>query len=87
MEINEEVNAAKSTISGDDVWSLVENAEKVVVTSGKKILEYNPKTDDREEIVTKISGRTGNLRAPALRIGNSFYIGFNTELYDQLANM
>ncbi len=87
MEINEEVNAAKSTISGDDVWGLVEGAEKVVVTSGKKILEYNPKTDDKEEIVAKISGRTGNLRAPALRIGNSYYIGFNEDLYDQIGKM
>lgn len=87
MEIGEEVNAAKNTISGDDVWSLVENAEKVVVTSGKKILEYNPKTDDRSEIVGKISGRTGNLRAPALRIGNSYYIGFNEELYQQIGTL
>lgn len=87
MEIGEEVNAAKNTISGDGVWSLVENAEKVVVTSGKKILEYDPKTDDRGEIVGKISGRTGNLRAPALRIGNSYYIGFNEELYQQIGKL
>lgn len=87
MVINEEVNAAKNTISGGDVWGLVENAEKVVVTSGKKILEFSPKTDDRDEIVTKISGRTGNLRAPALRIGNSYYIGFNDELYERIGKM
>ncbi len=80
--IDTEVNAGKETISDDAVWDLVKDSEKIVVTSGKKILEYTP-DDDRDEILAKISGRTGNLRAPALRIGNTYYIGFNEELYNE----
>lgn len=87
MEIGEEVNAAKNTIKADSVWEVVGNADKIVVTSGKKILEYNPASDDKDEIVAKISGRTGNLRAPALRLGNSYYIGFNEALYQQISEM
>ena len=81
MEIAEEVNAGKDTISGDEIWQLVKDAEKVVVTSGKKILEYTP-LDNKDEMLAKISGRTGNLRAPTAKIGNVFFVGFNEELYD-----
>lgn len=81
------MNAAKNTVSGNDVWNLVAKSKKIVVTSGKKILEYDPASNDKDEIVAKISGRTGNLRAPALRIGDTFYIGFNETLYEQLTKM
>jgi hypothetical protein len=80
----DEVNAAKATISGGEVWDLVSGADKIVVTSGRKILEYDPAQDNKEEIIAKISGRTGNLRAPALRIGSTYYIGFNEALYASL---
>ena len=84
IPIGEEVNASKDTISGDAVWQLVEGSKKIVVASGKKCVEYSP-ADDREEILTKISGRTGNLRAPSLRVGKTFYIGFNEEMYRDLS--
>ena len=88
MEIVEEVNAAKETVSGEEaVWELLSKADKIVVTSGKKILEYVPTDEAKEEIIKKVSGRTGNLRAPALRIGDSYYIGFNESLYQQIAEM
>ncbi len=67
-------------MSGEAIWKLVEGAEKVYVTSGKKILEFTP-PDNKEEMLKKMSGRTGNLRAPTLREGNVFYVGFNEDLY------
>jgi len=54
----------------------------VVVTSGKKIVEYNP-ADDKAEMLDKVSGRTGNLRAPTTKVGNTFFVGFNEELYQE----
>ena len=80
----EEVNAAKDTLKRDSVWGLLGEAEKIYVTSGKKILEFDPATADREEVLTRVTGRTGNLRAPALRRGDVFYIGYNDELYETL---
>jgi len=56
-----------------------------MVTSGKKILEYDPKTADMEELLKKVTGRTGNLRAPTLKRGNTLYVGFTVELYEQIA--
>jgi len=81
ISVIEEINAAKETVKIDAVWDLLGNSEKVYVTSGKKILEFAPATADREELLKKVTGRTGNLRAPALRRGDVFYIGYNDELY------
>ncbi len=78
--IQEEVNATTNTIKGAAIWELVKNADKVVVASGKKIIEFDPKLR-KEGMLAKISGRTGNLRAPSLRCKNTFYIGFNEDLY------
>jgi predicted house-cleaning NTP pyrophosphatase (Maf/HAM1 superfamily) len=83
LEILTEVDAKKETLSGDYIWQLVEAADKVVVTSGKKILEFTP-TEDKEEMLKKMSGRTGNLRAPTLKCGNVFYVGYNDELYNDV---
>lgn len=84
MEITEEVNAAKYTVSGEGVWGLVSGAASIVVASGRKVVQFDPAVDDKNEILAKISGRTGNLRAPTLRIGKTYYVGFNESLYEQL---
>ncbi len=83
MVIDQEADAKKETLKGDDIWRLVERADKVYVTSGKKILEFTP-SDDREEMLKKMSGRTGNLRAPTLKCGNVFYVGYNEKLYTEI---
>lgn len=54
------------------------------MASGKKTLEYDPKSADKEELLKKITGRSGNLRAPALRKGDVYYIGFNVDMYENL---
>jgi len=81
--IKEEVNAAKDTIHGEAVWELVKNADKVIVTSGKKIMEFSPE-DDKDELLLKIQGKTGNLRAPTAKIDNVFYVGYNDQLYNEI---
>lgn len=83
IQIIEEVNAKKETLDTDGAAALLKTAEKIYVTSGKKILEYNP-SEDFDEMLKKATGRTGNLRAPTLKIGNTFYVGFNVEMYENL---
>lgn len=63
---------------------MVKAADKIVVASGQKTLEYEPNSADKDEVIKKITGRTGNLRAPALKIGNVYYIGFNVGMYESL---
>jgi hypothetical protein len=79
--IEKEVSATKETISDEGIWDLVKKGERIVVASGKKIIEFTP-NDDKNDILAKIAGRTGNLRAPTVKVGSTFYIGFNEELYN-----
>ncbi len=76
------MNAAKETLKSDGAWDLLSGADKIYVTSGKKILEFDPATADKEEILKRATGRTGNLRAPTLRRSRTYYIGYNEELYE-----
>jgi hypothetical protein len=54
------------------------------VASAKKTLEYSPGSSNKDELIKKATGRTGNLRAPTLRRANFLYVGFNQEMYDNL---
>ena len=78
------MNAKKQTYIGEDAWGVVAGAEKVYVASGKNIIEFKPTSTNKDEILKKITGRTGNLRAPTLKRGNVFYVGFNADLYNHL---
>ncbi len=77
------VEARKQKIEEDHAWNLLSEADEVVVAKGKKVQVFRPATDDRREIIKACTGRTGNLRAPALRIGNRMIVGFNQEMYER----
>jgi hypothetical protein len=62
------------------------SGEKIIITKGKKVLEYDSKDADRFEILKAALGRSGSLRAPTLRIGKKWIVGFNAELYESLFN-
>ncbi len=86
MAIETTVNARKETIQEEAGWDLLKNAKHVSVAKGKKIRTYEPSEQNREELLKDVLGRTGNLRAPALRIRDDFYIGFNVDMYEELIN-
>lgn len=83
--IKAEVNAKNKSIAGEDAWQVVAGADKIYVASGKNIVTFDPATAGKEEVLPRITGRTGNLRAPALKRGNVFYIGYNVALYEFLS--
>ena len=83
IEIRETVEARKQKIAGDDAWELLAAASEIVAGRGKKFQVFDPAGDDREEILKVCLGRTGNLRAPTLKIGDRLLVGFNEAMYDQ----
>ena len=38
----------------------------------------------KEEILKDVIGPSGNLRAPAWKVGTEFIVGFNSELYQEM---
>jgi hypothetical protein len=79
-----EEDAKKQSYPGEAAWQLLSKAEKVYVAVGKKVVEFDPATADHDLFLKKVTGPSGNLRAPTLRVGKIFYVGFHKELYDSL---
>jgi arsenate reductase-like glutaredoxin family protein len=58
----------------------------VIVAQGKKVVIFNMKKEppDDDVLAAHLLGPTGNLRAPSLRKGKTFLVGFNEEAYRQV---
>jgi len=62
---------------------MLKNSSTIHVAKGKKVLEFNPATDNEEDILKRVMGPSGNLRAPTYRAGDTFVVGFNLDLYEE----
>lgn len=80
------MNAAKERIGEDDVAALFAGARKVHVMKGKKVevLDLAKDPDAAAELPARVLGPTGNLRAPTIRVGKTWLVGFNEEAYAEL---
>ena len=63
---------------------MLKSASLIRTGKGKKTNVWNPSKDQKEEILKDVIGPSGNLRAPAWRIGTEFIVGFNPELYQEM---
>jgi hypothetical protein len=59
--------------------------EDLYVAKGRKTLHFDLKKDrpGDEEILAVILGRSGTLRAPALRRGSTFIVGYNDGILEE----
>ncbi len=86
ISIVTEVNARKEVLKANDMSELLKEIDLLYVASGKKVVEFKSDLTEKGEIVTKVCGRSGNLRAPTLRIGRILFVGYNTALYEKVCN-
>lgn len=84
IQIETELNARKERIEADAAWDLFSDADMIYVINGRKINEWAPTADNKETILAKAIGRSGNLRAPTLKIKGAFVVGFNKDVYAKL---
>ena len=82
--MNEITNASKEKIDANQAWDTIKSASSIHVAKGNKTISWNPKSDDREEILKTVMGPSGNLRAPTWKIGSDILVGFNEEQYQQV---
>ena len=82
--VRETVNAAKDRIGADSLEELFDGAAKLIVSKGKKFQVYDLKKEpmDGEGLSAVALGPTGNLRAPTIQKGKTFFVGFNEEAYE-----
>ena len=66
--------------------ALLENIDEIYATKGKSVVHLNLRRDKPNEVTLSelLIGRTGNLRAPALRQGRALIVGFNEATYKQI---
>ena len=83
MTVRETVDAKKTRFGKTDLKALFADATKLVVAKGKKVQEFDPAKDTAADIAAAALGPSGNLRAPAIRAGKTWYIGFNEDAYGQ----
>ena len=82
--MNEITNASKEKIDANQAWEKIKSASSIHVAKGKKTISWNPKSDDRDEILKTVIGPSGNLRAPTWKTGSDFLVGFSEEQYQQV---
>jgi len=61
---------------------LIREAKKIYIAKGKKLEEFEGGSA-KKEIVEKMLGSTGNLRAPTVKVGSTLLVGFNEETYSK----
>ena len=69
-------------MDGATALELLEGVRTLKVAKGRKILTFDLENDrpGDEEILAEILGRSGTLRAPALRAGDTFMVGYNDDI-------
>lgn len=72
------MDARKERYGADDLDALFDGASKIITARGKKSVVFDLKQDDVDEaeLEKNVLGPSGNLRAPALRMGKTWLVGF-----------
>ena len=83
LTVRETVDARKQRFEADALKALFKDAKTVVVAKGKKAvpIEINSETD--WEALAKLAlGRSGNLRAPTVQMGERFLVGYSEGVWE-----
>ena len=83
MSAQETVPASRK-LGKDDAAALAREADKLLVSKGKKVAEFNLKGKVPEEAVAAMLGPTGNLRAPTLKSGSTLIVGYNEDQFSEV---
>ena len=78
--ISETIPASRK-LQREDAAALLAKAKTMVVSKGKKVVEFAGGSNACEEALDAMLGSTGNLRAPTAIVGKHILVGFNEETY------
>ena len=72
---------ASKKLQASDAKALLTDASKVIAMKGKKVLEFDVSSKVGSDAVEAMLGPTGNMRAPTIRVGNTYLVGFNEDVF------
>ena len=72
------MDARRTRIGADDLPDLFAGATRVVVAQGRRSTAFDlrPGGGDMQALVEHALGRSGNLRAPSVRVGTRWLVGY-----------
>lgn len=84
-QVTETVDARKERYEGADALTVLEGIDTLVAARGKSVATFDLKKDRPADdvLLQHLLGPSGNLRAPAARIGKTLLVGFNEEAYER----
>ena len=82
LQAESRTDARKEKMDAGAVWELMGNAERIVVAKGRRVETFVPTEETQASILKAVMGRSGSLRAPTVRSGDVFLVGFNAALYE-----
>lgn len=80
-------SAGREPILGKDALSLLDGVSELLVARGRKTLRFDlaaGERPDEETLLSLLLGRSGKLRAPAIRVGSRLVVGFGEEMYQSV---
>jgi len=80
IKIKETVSANQK-LQASDAKKLLGSANKLIAMKGKKVSEFNVQAKIDKDAVNAMLGPTGNLRAPTIRVGGTYLVGYNDEIF------
>ncbi len=77
------VDARREKLGAAAALELLRDVSRVVVAKGRKVVEFDLRRDppDEQTLLKHLLGPTGNLRAPAIRRGDTLLVGFDQDSY------
>lgn len=81
-----QVNARKERLDAGATRALLSSVSDVVAVKGRKTLRFSldPNATPSDDLLAAVMGPSGNLRAPALRVGTTLVVGFRPDLYEEI---
>jgi len=76
------VEARKVKIEADEAWDKLSSGKKILIAKGKKLIEFETADANRFDVLQIALGRSGTLRAPTIKIGDTWIVGFNEDIYN-----
>ena len=75
-------SASKEPLVGEAALSVLDGVTQLYVAKGKKVLHYDLAAESpaEDELLGLLLGRSGKLRAPAIKTGSRLLVGYNQEL-------
>lgn len=83
IESGEIIDARKKRMGEKDALLLAKQVDEIYAAKGKKVLHLDVRKDrpGADELLNVLLGPTGNLRAPAVRVGRTLIVGFDEAAY------